>query len=255
MEESVAAAAEAPRMNFPQRLAGVFFEPTNTFRDINLRASWLGIFLIAGVLGMASAYTVSSRIDREAVMRKALESSPIKLTDEQINQQVQADAARQQNPLFKYGTLVLVPILTLITYLVIAGAFLLAFIILGASVNYKKSLAVTAWCYAPPGMIAAILSIIVLYLKEPGSVDVSHGVLMSNLGVLVDNKAHAVLGSLLSSIDIFSLWTIMLLSIGFAAISDRKLTTKKAATGVLLVWAVYVLGKIGWNAILSAISG
>jgi hypothetical protein len=69
----------------------------------------------------------------------------------------------------------------------------------------------------------------------------------SNLGAfgLIDEKAHAFLASILTSIDVFSAWTIALLSIGFASVSDRKLSAQKAAAAVLALWAVYVLGKAG----------
>jgi hypothetical protein len=53
----------------------------------------------------------------------------------------------------------------------------------------------------------------------------------------------------LGSIDLFSFWTIVMLSIGLAAISGRKLTTKKAATGVVILWVLYVLAKSGFRMI------
>jgi hypothetical protein len=40
-----------------------------------------------------------------------------------------------------------------------------------------------------------------------------------------------------------------MLSIGLAAISGRKLTTKKAAIGILILWVLFVLGKSGFRMI------
>ena len=59
-----------------------------------------------------------------------------------------------------------------------------------------------------------------------------------------DQKA---LHSLLGSLDIFSFWTIALLSIGFAAAARVK---KGQAAGVIVaLWAVFILGKAGFAAI------
>lgn len=240
---------EVPQMGFFDRLTGVFFEPTKTFADINRKATWLGIFLIMAVLTMAVAYTTSIRTDPELTMRQALDASPIKLSEEQKEQALQAQLARQQNPIYRYGSLLAAPIMNLIFYLIMAGIFLLLFVLMGAPLNFKKSLSVTIWALAPPAIIATILTIILLFVKDPNSIDLMQGVVMSNLGWLIDRKAHPVLASLLASIDLFSIWSIALLAIGFAAISDKKLTVKKAATGVIILWVIYVLGKMGYRAI------
>ena len=58
------------------------------------------------------------------------------------------------------------------------------------------------------------------------------------------------MNSLFSSIDLFSLWTIILLAIGFAAMSEKKLTPGKAATPIVVLWLIWVLLKMGFWAIL-----
>ena len=241
---------EGPKMSFFERVTGIFLEPTKTFADINRLSSWLGIFLILAVMTMAVGYVSSIRIDPEMAMRKAMDASPFKMTEEQKDLAVKAGIARQRNPLFKYGSLVLTPLASLVVYLAIAGVFLLIFVIMGAPLTYKKSLAVTIWGFAPASIVLSIVSVILMFVKAPENIDLTNMV-TSNLGPLVDSKAHPVLGSLLASIDIFSLWMIVLLSIGFAAISAKKLTTKKAATGIVMVWALYVLVKLGYRAIFS----
>ena len=116
--------------------------------------------------------------------------------------------------------------------------------------KYKKALAITIWGLAPPAIVLQILSIIVLFIKE-GTIDPTEGVVMTNLGPLVDAKAHAVLNSIASSLDLFTIWGIVLLSIGFAAISDKKLTPKKAAGGIVTLWILLILIKAGYHAVVS----
>jgi len=242
-------------MNFFQRLAGVYFEPTKTFRDINIKATWIGIFVISALVGILFAYAVSQRVDVSAITRQALENSPVKLSEEQLNQMESRMAAQQNSPMSKIFSLITTPISTIVTYLILAGIFLLLFMLMGAQLKFKKALAATMWGMAPPSMIQQILSAVILYIKEPYSVDPTQGIVMSHLGGLIDSKAHAVLHSVASSIDLFSIWTIILLSIGFAAISDGRMKTKKAATGILILWILYVLGKAGYRAIFAGVTG
>jgi hypothetical protein len=128
---------------------------------------------------------------------------------------------------------------------------MLLFTLVGASLSYKKSLAVSFWGMGPPSIIVTILGIIFMYVKEPATLEIiPANNVASNLGLLVSSRDNPVLHSILSSIDVFSFWTIFLLAVGYAAISERRLTTKKAATGLLVLWGIYVLGKAGYHAIL-----
>ena len=240
------------QMNFVQRLTGMYFEPTKTFADINRKGSWLGIFIILGILGMCMTYAITARIDRETRIRKGLEMSPIKLSEEQKEAAVKAAIERPPGVMERFNY-IFAPISILIMYAILAAVFLLIFVLMGGGLTFKKSWTVSFWAMGPPGIIMSVLSFVLMYVKDPDKLELDPtSNVASNLGFLVtDQKAHPVLASLLSSIDVFSFWSIALLSIGFAAVSDRKLTTKKAATGVLILWAVWVMGKAGWKAIFS----
>jgi hypothetical protein len=239
---------ETSQMSFVQRLSGIFFEPSKVFADINRKPSWLGVFVIVSLLSIPFTYTIMTRTDTTAGVRQRLEASGA--SAQQIEQQMRAMESVTQSPIYKYGFPALAPVGTLVAYLAIAGILLLVFIIMGAPLNFKKSLAVTFWGFFPPGMISMILGLVIMYIKDPATLNPQH-LLMSNLGPLVDDKAQPALYSLLSSIDLFTLWSISLLSIGYAAVSARKLTTAKAATGIVVLWAIYVLGKMGYFAFIA----
>lgn len=236
-------------MSFFQRLSGVYFEPAKTFRDINLKSSWIGIFIVMAVLAIAFTYFLQTRADMEALTRKTLESLPTGLSQEQIDKVVEAQA-QQRSTGGAVVSAVLAPITSLIGCLIMAGIFLVLFLVMGAQMKYKKALAITIWGLAPPSILHQLLSIIVLFIKEPGTVDASEGAVIANLGPLVDSKAHAVVNSIVSSLDLFTIWGIVLLSIGFAAISDRKLKAQKAAGGIVTLWIVYILIKAGYHAVV-----
>ncbi len=245
---SAPAVSEVPKMSFFQRLIGVYTEPQRTFEDIGRRGGWLGMFLILAVLGCSSMYILQTRMDRETYMRKGIQASPFarNLTEEQIK----AAIDRPQGAVARNLVYVMIPIGQLIAFVAIAAVFLLIFVIMGGALNFKKSLAVTLWGMAPPGIVLGLLGILFMYIKDPETLELDTSAnVVSNLGPLVSQKEHPAIASLLSSIDIFSFWTIFLLAVGFSAASEGKLTRKKAMTGVIALWAIYVLGKVGFKAI------
>jgi hypothetical protein len=238
---------EQPQMSFVQRLTGMFFEPTKTFADIDRKATWIGIFIIMAILGIVVAYVLMSHVDLTAMMRQQMEAK--NMSEDQINAAMEV---QQQNPIMKnlrYVSVVVAPIAQIVMYIVIAALLLLLFVLMGAPLTFKKTLAVTIWGMSPAGIVTSILMIVLIYVKNPADMSAAQDIVMSNLGPLVNAKTNPFLHSVLNSIDIFSFWTIALLSIGFAAISKGKLTTKKAATGVLILWIVYVLGKSAYRMI------
>ena len=75
-------------------------------------------------------------------------------------------------------------------------------------------------------------------------------VLPSNLGYLAPEEASPAVLALLSSVDVFSLWTLVLLAIGVATVGRLKRGT--AAVGPSSsAGSLYVFGKAGWAALFS----
>ena len=68
---------------------------------------------------------------------------------------------------------------------------------------------------------------------------------MSHTLIVLPDDSAKWLFKLLNSIDIFSFWTLLLLSIGFAATNPKKLRGGKAFTIAFSVWAFYVVLRVG----------
>jgi hypothetical protein len=239
---------EPATMSFGARLVGVYLEPGKTFHDINRRSTWLGIFILLAIATMAMQFAILSRIPREVRLEKSIEASPIKIPEEQLEKIRNAPPS----PLEKAGLVISIPGI-LIVYLIIAAIFLLAFMITGVSLNFKKVLSITFWGLAPPAIILILLAIIIMYAKDPVTLELNPtDNLITSLGFLAD-KTQPALHSLLKSIDIFSIWTIALLSFGFEAVSGGALTKKKAAVVTIILWLIWVLGKMGFTALFGKI--
>ncbi len=258
MGGSVAVEAGPAPMGFVERLTGIYFEPTKTFADINRKPSWIVMFIVMSLVTIAATYTLIYRLDRELYAQKAAAMSMRYMKKFMSAQQLEqaqaasvAAASQPQSTVRKILPVVTTPLAQLVGYIIMAAILLLAFVIAGSGVSFKKALVATIWGTAPPGILVTLLGIVFMFVKSPQDLDINFvNNVMSNLGMLADPDKQPVMNSLLSSIDIFSLWSIILLSIGFAAMSDGKLTPKKAAVPIVSLWALYVLLKMGFWAIM-----
>jgi hypothetical protein len=227
-------------VNHVGRLIGVFFSPQSTFEDIARRPSWILPVALMAVLGIVVAFVLNQKIDWRDVAAKRIEESPraANLTPEQKEQQMAMSA--KISPGIAYGFGVAWPILQA---LIVGAVLLLAYnVIGGANAKFGTSMGIVAHAYFP-WILYSLFFIIILYLKTPGTVDLDNPI-ATNVGAFLPESTPKALMSLGKSIDIFSLWTMFLISIGFTAINPKKLKGK--AFGIALaVWAIYVACKAG----------
>ncbi len=76
-------------------------------------------------------------------------------------------------------------------------------------------------------------------------------IVASNPAVFLADGAAAWLVTLLGSIDLFSIWVVLLLSVGYSAVNPKKLSFGKAFGAVFGVWLIYVLLRVGIAAAFS----
>src|SRR4030095_2273191 len=174
------------------------------------------------------------------VASKRIEESPraANLTPEQKEQQISIGA--KVSPGFAWGIGICGPILQA---LIVGAVLLLAYnLIGGAGARFSTSMGIVSHAYFP-WILYSLLFIFILFLKAPGTVDLDNPI-ATNLGAFLPESTPKALMSLGRSIDIFSIWTMFLISIGFTAVNPKKLQGK--AFGIALsVWAVYVACKAG----------
>lgn len=245
---------EPARLGPVSRLTGTLLSPGETFADVNRKPTWIAPMIIAIATVIASTFFFQWRVnpDWDSIMRnqikKQLERSNQSLTEEQMQQRVSfAKGIAKFSPLIG-------AVFTPIIYVVVAGIFALGLMFIQAKTTFKKILSVVAWSFAAIGIVATVVTMASLMVRdEEGlrSIDPTQpaGVVPSNIAAFLSSDTSPVLKALAGSLDIFTIWILILLSIGFATIAgSRKITTGKAATVVFGFWAVYVLIKVGWAA-------
>jgi Yip1 domain len=229
------------------RVVGVLFSPKPTYDDIVRKPSWLLPVLLLMVVGIVVAVGLNLRTNWRDVVTQQIEKNPraAQLSPEQKEKQVEVGA--KIAPYFVYVSTVIGPIIAaLLVALIMLGAYNL---LAGAGVNYRTSLAIVSHAYLPL-ILAHILFLVVLFLKPAGTMDLDNPV-ATNLAAFLPEGSPKWLDALGKNIDIFILWITMLIAIGFASASPRKLKGGNAFTiafGMLVLWIVV---RVGWAFIFS----
>jgi len=221
-----------------------FMDPVKAFAAIKEKPVIALAMTIMLLFSGAAAFVFTTHMDQKAMramMVERMEKSGQKVSDEQVDKIMEA----QQK--FLSVASVFGVIGAAIVYLLVALVFFLLFKLLDADFSYKQSLSVTVHGFLP-GLISGLLAVAMVF--KTGSVDPrdAAGMVYSNLGFLADPVTQKALHALLSSFDIFSVWSAVLLTLGYSALTGRD--AKKTAPWVCGLWAVYVLGKVGLSLVI-----
>jgi hypothetical protein len=233
---------EPARLGPVQRFFGVLLSPGETFADINRKPTWLVPLLISMLLALGFAYFFEWRVkpNWEEIVRtqtrKVMErfGQPMP-PDEELRK----SAARQ--PLIaKVGA----PVRPLFTIFFLSGLYVIGMILMTAQTTYKKILSVLTWSYAGTMLVQIAVLVLSLMLKDEErlqALDPTNpgAFAATNLAAFLPPGTSGALVFAAAGIDVFTIWFLILLVLGFVAISDSKSFTKgKAATLVFGLWVI-----------------
>jgi hypothetical protein len=226
-----------PGLSEPQRLMNTFFAPSNTLTDIRRNASWWVPFLLISVFSISFFVMIDKKVGFEQVARTMLANNK---TIQQLDPAQQEQAYARTAIGLKVGEYA-APIFILIYVLIIAAVLMATFnFMMDAQVSFSQSMAIVMYGWLP-GILSAILAMFALAFGDP------EGFRMDN--PIGTNPAHFMdpistpkfLYAMLTSVDVISLWIIVLIGIGFALNAKKKISTG-AAVGTVAVW--YFIAKL-----------
>jgi hypothetical protein len=187
-------------------------------------------------------YALATRVNWREYISQQMDKSPqaAQLSAEQKEQRI--DAGVKFTMPFLYAVGVVGPIFgALVFALVFWGAFALMG---GASTNFSTAMSISTHAWMT-GLISAPLLILVLFLKDPSTIDPNNP-LASNIAAVLPDDSAQWLVALCKSFDVFTFWTLILLAIGFACTTPKKLKGAKPYVIAFSVWAVYVVLRVGF---------
>lgn len=244
MGESVAPLPESGG-GFFQDLIDVYFAPREAFTRI-VRSPRILVPLVAyAVLVLGFTGIWMQKMDPVEFMKTQIEESG---RADRIPAEQRGAIIEQQAKMMPIFAWVVGPISIAVVLLAIAGALLFVYrFFYSGEVSFRQSFAIVTWVFLAVGLITTPVTLAIMSLKSDWNITPQDAV-QANLALLLDKSTAAKpLWALLSSIDIFSLWMVFLLAVGFG-VASRK-TTGSAIWGVGIAWAIVVLVKVGWAAI------
>jgi Yip1 domain len=233
------------------RILGVIFSPQPTFESIVQRPTWILPLILLCVVSATVVFVFGQRVGWRGFMERQNQ------TNARLQKQMESMTPDQREKMLetqtKYAAVfgyVGVVLGTFIGALLVAAVLLAAFnVIGGGKIGFTTSLGIVAHSWVP-GIIAGLLGILIIFLKDPSTVDIQH-LVATNAGAFLSDDAPKWQESLLSSLDLFVFWYLILMSIGYSATNPKKISFGKAFGTVVGVWLLYVIVKVGFTAAFS----
>jgi hypothetical protein len=234
-----------PQRGFLANLFDLYFAPREAFTSILKKPRF--VVAMAGVMTLAVIFSVIwvQHMDPREFGKLQLQESG---QWEKMSPTERDQALGMQEKIVPPMIVVFSLLGPAVMILVVAGVLLLVFrVVMASGTSYKEALAITSFSFLAVSLVQTPLMVLTMFLKEEWNVDPNQ-LLAANLTALLDKAETAkALYSLAGSFDLFSFWSIFLLAVGFGVASKRA--TGSAVWGVLLPWALWVAGKVGFAAI------
>lgn len=239
-----------PGLSEPQRLVNVLFSPSKTFTDLKRNPSWWVPWLLVSIFALVPGILVVQKVDLHRFMEQQIERSPAaqrrleNLTPEQRAKGIDINVG------FIKGTIYAYPVVNLVKGLIIAAILLVVFnFLLAAEVPFQRAMAVVFYAYIPFIVYSILLTVSLLVSSDPNTIEIGNP-MPTNPAFFMDPTGNRFLYSIAASLDIFNIWTVFLLGLGFSkASSNRKPDTGTGITTMFVVYGVLVLCTLGWKAV------
>jgi hypothetical protein len=231
-----------PPKSFLDRFIGVFISPGETFEDIARKPDFIAPLIISTLLAIAGTEIFLAKIGLAPIFRYAMEHSSRPSTPEQI-QQTMERVIPIQTVVTHFAGALYVPLICLIDALL---ALLIVKAIFGAQISFKTAFSIPCYAFLI-GIIPSLMGMALVFFGDPEHIITNpSNPTPTTLGFFLNPaETSKPILSLASSFDIFTLWFLALLGIGFSQASGRKVSSLTAFFCFFAAWMVWVLIKLG----------
>jgi len=228
------------------RIFSVLFQPTHTFAEVAGEAgsSWLTPMLALSLSAVLSVVVRGYLTARAAMMGEiTLPPDWQYWTPEMQNNFMQAQQSTQ-GPVFVY----IIPLVSALVglwlgWLILSGVLHLGSTLLGGRGSMSGALNVVGWATLP-FMARDLLRVIFMLIA-------GHAIVNPGLSGFAGSAVF--LSQILSRVDLFFLWSAILLVIGFG--TSDGLSRSKSITGVVIILLILLLVQAGFGALVANIGG
>lgn len=231
-----AAPPTAPKMSEGARIVNTFIAPSKTFTDLRRSAAWWGPWILIAIFSLAFIGSMAKQVGFEQINKNQISHSKRadafdKLPPDQQARQLQIGS--KIIAVFGYGSPLFILLFTLISTAVLWATFRFG---AGAETTFGQAYAISMYA-GLPGIVGAILGTISLFAGvNPEGFDINNPV-GTNLAYYLDpDTTGKFVRGMASSVDLITIWSIVLIGIGFACTSKVKRST---AIMIVLGWFLF----------------
>jgi Yip1 domain len=231
-----------PGLSPMERIIDTFIAPRKTFEDLRQNSSWWLPFVLSAVITMAFGILAVQRIDIGRFVQQQIERSPsAQKRLEQATPQQREQGIAIQTTITKF-IFYAYPAVIFIGGLVFAAILMAIFnFILGGEVPFKRALAIVFYSFFPWNLTTILLGVSLLVSSDPNSIDLNNP-MPTNVAFFMDPLGNKFAYAIAQGIDIFRIWAVVLLGLGFTtASSNRKPTLSTGITTMFIVYGIVVL--------------
>ena len=210
------------------RIFGVFFSPKATFEDIVRKPSWVAPLLVLFITGLLLNVALATHANwieviKEQIAKNKMASSQFENMDEAKKDAAYERGASQAKTIRYVRGVIGWPLALLFSALLYFGLYRL---IGGARVTYGLTFSIVTFATLPMGL-REILGAIVALFKDPSAID-PENYFASNPAALLPSDTPVWQIVPLAFLDIFAIWALVLVAVGFTAADPKKVPLGKS---------------------------
>lgn len=230
----------APPLSEGARLLNTFIAPSKTFTDLRRSAMWWGPWILISIFTLLFMYAIQKQVTFEQVSKNQIAHSAKQ--SEQFDKLSPDQQAKQLHirsvfiSVFSYGSPAFILLYALIATVALWATFKIG---AGADTTFGQAYAIVMYGWLP-GIIGGILGTISLFAGvNPEGFDVQNPV-GTNLAYYLDQETTGkFVRGMASSLDILTIWSLILIGIGFSCTSKVK-----RSSAIMIVVGWYIVFKL-----------
>lgn len=216
LPEEIEKIKEEPEMSEIATIFNIFLEPGRTFADLRKKPRFIIAAIIIAILSGVLVVGVQQKLGEERIRRfisiQAEKNSQFASLPED-QKKANIDIQMSISKIIGYAW----PILAIIFFFIGGLLYWLGNKVLGGNGTYFQALSVWVYSALPPAVVGSLMNGVVLLLKSADDIDIARsqrGLVSANPTAFFDGKEMPVLTTLISTIDIFVIWGVVLAVIG-----------------------------------------
>jgi hypothetical protein len=213
-------------MNWWEKLTGIFYQPAKVFEQEKGKASWWLPLLILVAISIIVFLIIWKPVVMPEQIQKIMANGNI--PDEGKSKAVEGMSGMMGYVFGLVGIVLGQPAVLLIVALVFWGVLSM----MGGRTGFAQTFSVVTYS-SLIGVASSAIKVPLMFIQHTAQVHTSLAL------ILPPEMEETFLFRLLGQFDVFTIWTLFLMAIGFSIVAavDRK----KAYTAVFATWGVWVL--------------